>query len=40
MLNLSIRYHKLFSTALDQHMKSTARRDKLILVEERARDIW
>lgn len=40
MINLGIKFHKLFCTIVDQQMKSTARRDKLISVEQRARDIW
>ena len=36
---LGIRFHKLFSTLIDS-MKNTTRRDKLISLEQRARNIW
>ena len=39
---LRIKYHKLFSTIIMEQQKkhSTVRRDKLISLEQRARNIW
>ncbi len=39
---LRIKYHKLFSTLIMEQQKktSTVRRDKLIGLEQRARNIW
>ncbi len=38
---LRIKYHKLFCTIMEQQKKtSTVRRDKLISLEQRARNIW
>lgn len=35
-----IGFHKLFSTLIEIGMKNTTRRDKLISLEDRAREIW
>jgi len=35
-----INFHKLFCTLIDPQMKNTTRRDKLISLEQRARNIW
>lgn len=37
---LTIKYHKLFSSLIPFDMKNTTRRDKLISLEQRARNIW
>ena len=35
-----IKLHKLFTTVIEASMKNTTRRDKLISLEQRARNIW